>query len=286
MRWWQCLSMLDMKELPALARHAEDLGFEGITLGEHLVTFQEQYEAYDYSQNGLIRWYPETDWPDPWVEIGALSQITTKLKFLTTVYVLPLRDPFSAAKAIATAANLCEGRLWLGLGVGWQETEFELVGQPFRNRGRRTDEMIELMKALWTGEPVSFEGEFYHLPALQMSPAVEYEVPILIGGNSQRAFERAARHQGLTAAQHEMDEVEAIVGGLRKAREANGASLENFEIALSLYDFDEGNIDRCAEMGVTVLYRDAFCDEKGMASKMTLEEKLRDMDAFASRNLV
>ena len=85
MRWWQGLSMLDMKELPALARHAEDLGFEGITLGEHLVTLQEQYEACDYIQNGLIRWYPETDWPDPWVEIGALSQIMTKLKFLTTV---------------------------------------------------------------------------------------------------------------------------------------------------------------------------------------------------------
>jgi hypothetical protein len=73
---------------------------------------------------------------------------------------------------------------------------------------------------------------------------------------------------------------------VRKAGEAKAASLEDFEIALSLYDLDDHNIDRCAELGVTVLYRDAFCDEKGMASKMTLEEKLRDMDVFASRNLV
>ena len=61
MRWWQCLSMIDMRELPRLAKHAEDLGFEGIALGEHLVTFAEQYDSYDYSKNGLIRRYPATE---------------------------------------------------------------------------------------------------------------------------------------------------------------------------------------------------------------------------------
>lgn len=285
MRWWQCLSMIDMRELPRLAKHAEELGFEGVTLGEHLVTFAEQYEFYDYSKSGLIRWYPETDWPDPWVQIGALSQVTRRLKFLTTVYVLPLRDPFSAAKAIATAANLCEGRLWLGVGVGWQETEFDLVGQSFAGRGRRVDEMLALMKELWTGEPISFKGEFYDLPALQMSPAIAHDLPILIGGNSPRAFERAARHQGFTGAQHEIDEVETIVGQLREAREVRGDSLDEFEIALSLYDPSERNVERCAELGVTMLCRDAFCDERGMASKMSLDEKLRDMESFARTHL-
>jgi len=60
MKFWQCLSMLEMNQLPVLAKHAEDLGFEGITLGEHLITFAEQYEHYDYSKNNAIRWYPET----------------------------------------------------------------------------------------------------------------------------------------------------------------------------------------------------------------------------------
>jgi len=285
MRFWQCLNMIDMGELPALARHAEELGFEGITLGEHLVTFSEQYDAYDYSKNGLIRWYPDTDWPDPWVQIAALSQVTQQLKFLTTVYVLPLRDPFSAAKAIATAANLCEDRLWLGVGVGWQESEFDLIGQPFRNRGRRTDEMLSLMKKLWTGESISFKGEFYDVPPLQMSPAVPHDLPILIGGTSPSALARAARHDGFTGAQHEMQEVETIIAALREAREARDASLEDFEIAFALYDPSDRNIERCAELGATILYRDAFCDERGMASKMSLDEKLRDMEAFARAHL-
>lgn len=285
MKFWQCLSMLDMNELPRLAKHAEDLGFEGITLGEHLVTFAEQYQRYDYSDNGLVRWYPETDWPDSWVQIGALSQLTTRLKFLTQVYVLPLRDPFNAAKAIATAANLCEGRLWLGLGVGWQQAEFEVVGHDFGTRGRRMDEMVALMKELWTGRSVSFKGEFYDVPALQMSPAVDCDVPILIGGLSRKAFERAARHQGFIAAQHHMNEVETIVAGLNEARERHGTISESFEVGFSLYDFDERNVERCAELGVSLLCRAAFCDENGMASKMSLDEKLRDMDAFAGRYL-
>jgi len=285
MRWWQCLAMIDMRELPVLARHAEALGFEGVTLGEHLVTFAEQYQSYDYSKNGMIRWYPETDWPDPWVQIGALSQVTTRLQFLTTVYVLPLRDPFNAAKAIATAANLCEGRLRLGVGVGWQQKEFEVVGQEFTTRGRRTDEMLALMKQLWTGEATEFEGRSYRMPALQMSPRVREALPILVGGTSPSAFLRAARHDGYIAAQHEMPEAERLLTAVRAARVARGAPLAGFDVALGLYDPSPRNVERCVELGATILYRDAFCDANGMASKLTLDEKLRDMEAFAKRHL-
>jgi probable F420-dependent oxidoreductase len=285
MRWWQCLSMLDMKELPRLAQHAEALGFEGITLGEHLVTFATQYDHYDYSRNNLIRWYRETDWPDPWVQIGALSQRTTHLQFLTTVYVLPLRDPFNAAKAIATAANLSEGRVKLGVGVGWQQTEFEVVGHDFKTRGRRTDEMLELMKALWTGKTVEFEGEFYHVPPLQMSPGTDQPIPILIGGTSPSALERAARHDGWTGAQHDLPELEQLVEGLRRARAARGESMRDFEIATGIYDYGDRAVERCRELGVTILFRDAFCDENGMASSLTLDEKLANMDAFANQRL-
>ncbi len=283
MRWWQCLSMLDMKELPRLAQHAEELGFEGITLGEHLVTFATQYDHYDYSRNDLIRWYPETDWPDPWVQIGALSQRTTRLKFLTTVYVLPLRDPFNAAKAIATAANLSEGRVLLGVGVGWQATEFEVVGHDFKSRGRRTDEMLALMEKLWTGKSISHEGEFYTMPPLQMAPGLDHPLPILIGGTSPSALERAARHDGFTGAQHELPELERMIEGLRRARAARGLSMENFEIATGLYDYGERSVARCEELGVTILFRDAFCDENGMASKLSLDEKLDNMETFAKQ---
>lgn len=287
MKHWQNLAMLDMKELPALARHAEQLGFEGIALAEHLVTFSEQYETYDYSDNNLIRWYPETHWPDPWVQIGALSQVTTTLQFLTSVYVLPMHDPFSAAKAISTAANLCAGRLTLGVGIGWQKSEFELVNQRFGNRGKRCDEMLEVMEKLWSGEAFSFDGQLYQFPSLQMSPPLANTLPIYIGGFSEAALMRAARYDGWIGGQHHMEELEHLLALLSQCRENTARDRElPFNISVGLYDSSDANIARCEELGVTQLYRHAFCDENGMASHMTLDEKLKDMEAFAERYLV
>lgn len=285
MKYWQCIAMLDMKELPVLARHAEDLGFEGVTLGEHLITFSEQYEQYDYSKNSMIRWYPHTHWPEPWIQIAALTQVTTTLRFLTSVYVLPMHDPFSVAKAISTAANISEGRVILGAGIGWQKSEFQLVDQDFHTRGRRCDEMLDVMKLLWTGEPVSYQGEFYEFPDLQMAPGLDHELPVFIGGFSEAALKRAARHDGWIGAQHEMAEVEQFLPELKRHRESAGKSFRDFDISLGLYDMSENNISRCQELGVTKLYREAFCDENGMASTMTLDEKLRDMEQFAEKFL-
>ena len=152
MKYWQVMALVDMDELPVLARKAEEFGFEGVALADHLVTFETQYQAYDYSQDATVLWYPETHWPDPWVEIGALSQVTTALKFMTTVYVLPMRDPFSAAKAIATAARLSDNRVVLGAGIGWQKSEFDLAGHKFADRGNRTDEMLDIIARLMAGE--------------------------------------------------------------------------------------------------------------------------------------
>lgn len=277
--------MIDMKELPTLARHAESLGFEGISLGEHLITFSEQYERYEYSENNLIRWYPNTHWPEPWVQIAALSQVTTRLRFLTSVYVLPMHDPFSVAKLVSTAANISEGRVILGAGIGWQKSEFELVGQDFHTRGRRCDEALEVMGKLWTGDPVSHDGEFYSFPSLQMSPGVYQPVPIYIGGFSEAALKRAARNDGWIGGQHGMQEVEFFLPALLEHRKASGKSLEDFQIGLGLYEMTQSNIERCQELGATMLYRDAFCDANGMASSMTLAEKLHDMDNFANQYL-
>ncbi|GAB3307326.1 LLM class oxidoreductase [Haliea atlantica] len=285
MKHWQCIAMLDMDELPTLARHAEDLGFEGVSLGEHLITFSEQYEDYAYSKNNMIRWYPETHWPDPWVQIAALAQVTERLRFLTSVYVLPLHTPFDVAKSISTAANISRGRVILGAGIGWQKSEFELVGQDFHTRGRRCDEMLEVMQKLWSGEPVSHQGEFYRFPSLQMSPGLAEPLPIYIGGFSEAAIKRAARHDGWIGGQHEMAEVEALVPQLLAERSRQGRADDPFDICLGLYDPSPENIARCEALGVSKLYREAFCDANGMASRMTLEEKLRDMEAFASRHL-
>ena len=281
MKYWQVMALVDMDELPVLAKKAEEFGFEGLALADHLVTFETQYQAYDYSRDAAVLWYPETHWPDPWVEIGALSQVTTTLKFMTTVYVLPMRDPFSAAKAIATAARLSNNRVVLGAGIGWQKSEFDLAAQPFENRGKRTDEMLDIIGRLMAGETVEYHGKFYDFPRLQMSPGVTRPVPILIGGRSPAAYKRAARFDGWIGAQYQVDEIPAIVTALKAERAALGKAADPFEIQLNLYDYSADTLKRVADMGVTQIHKSAWLDENGRASRMKVDDKIRDMEAFA-----
>jgi probable F420-dependent oxidoreductase len=281
MKYWQVMALVDMDELPVLARKAEEFGFEGMALADHLVTFETQYQRYDYSQDQTVLWYPETHWPDPWVEIGALSQVTTTLKFMTTVYVLPMRDPFSAAKAIATAARLSNNRVVLGAGIGWQKSEFDLAGREFSDRGKRTDEMLDIIGRLMAGETVEYHGKFHDFPRLQMSPGVTRPVPILIGGRSPAAYKRAARFDGWIGAQHQIDEIPGIVAALKTERAALGKESEPFEIQINLYDYSADTLKRVAGMGVTQIHKSAWLDENGRAGRMSVDDKIRDMEAFA-----
>jgi probable F420-dependent oxidoreductase len=282
MKYWQVMALVDMDELPVLAKKAEEFGFEGMALADHLVTFETQYQAYDYSRDAAVLWYPETHWPDPWVEIGALSQVTTRLKFMTTVYVLPMRDPFSAAKAIATAARLSNNRVVLGAGIGWQESEFDLAGREFSDRGKRTDEMLEIIVKLMAGETVEYHGQFHDFPRLQMSPGVTKPVPILIGGRSPAAYRRAARFDGWIGAQYQVEEIPAIVAALKAERAALDKKSDPFEIQLNLYDYGTDTLKRVADMGVTQIHKSAWLDENGRAGRMSVDDKIRDMEAFAN----
>jgi probable F420-dependent oxidoreductase len=284
MKFTQVMALVGMNELPALARHAEAVGFEALALGEHFVTFKQQYEVYDYSKDGVVLWYPETHWPDPWVMFAALAQVTQKIRFITTVCVVPMRETFALAKSISTAAQISNNRVILGAGIGWQEKEFEMVHQSFRNRGKRADEMLQVIELLMSGAMVSFEGEFHRFEPLQMSPGVTQRVPVLIGGKSPAAFRRAARHDGWIGGSMDLDELPEIVAALKRERRALGKSLSDpFEIQLSLHEYTPEIVKRAEDMGVTQIHKDAWLDENGRASRMTLEQKLHAMEDFAGR---
>ncbi len=136
---------------------------------------------------------PYTDWPDPWVMIGALATITEKLRFTNNIFVLPMRNPFLVAKAISTAAIVSNNRVTPAIGVGWSGDEFALMNTDFKTRGKRTDEMLEILRLLWTGEMVQYAGEHYQFDSLEMNPAPTEYIPIWIGGISEPAMRRAAR---------------------------------------------------------------------------------------------
>ncbi len=182
--------------LLALARAADELGYHAISVPDHVVDLEELATPYPYTEDGSRRWDIDAEWPDPWVLIGALAAVTTRVRFFTSVYVAAMRNPFQVAKSVGTAAVISGNRVSLGVGIGWCKEEFELLGEDFHTRGKRTDEGLALMKALWEPGWTEFEGDFYTAPRMQMNPSPSAPIPILIGGLSEVAFARAARHDG------------------------------------------------------------------------------------------
>ncbi len=234
---------------------AERCGWDFVAVSDHVVHPEKLATRYPYTDDGSRRWEAFTPWPDPWVAIGAMAAVTERLRFLTNIFVLPLRNPFLVAKSIGTAAVISGNRVALGLGVGWCRDEFELMQQDFGTRGKRTDEMIEVLRKLWTGEMVEHRGRFYAFDRLEMSPAPTERVPIYVGGLSDAALRRAAElGDGWISDIHTTQELREFVGRLREHRRACGRGHEPLEVIASASDaFDVDGYRRMQDAGVTAL---------------------------------
>jgi probable F420-dependent oxidoreductase len=224
-----------------------------VSLSDHIVHPREIGTKYPYTHDGSLRWEPFTPWPDVWVSIAAMAAVTERIRFTTSVFVLPLRNVFSVAKAVATAAVISRDRVALGIGVGWMREEFELLEQEFKTRGRRTDEMIEILRALWAGGWVSFHGNFYEFDELEMSPVPAEEIPIYVGGISERALYRAATlGDGWCSDIHTTDDLKRIIGELRRLRADSARAKRPFQVLAACADaFDVDGYKRIGDIGVT-----------------------------------
>lgn len=270
--------------LPHLARAADELGYHSMAMPDHVVDLEELATPYPYTADGARRWDSDADWPDPWVLIGALSAVTTRLRFFTSVYVPAIRSPFQVAKSVGTAAVLSGNRVSLGVGIGWCREEFELLGQDFTTRGRRTDEALALMTLLWQPGWTEFEGEFYTAPRLAMEPTPTARIPVLIGGLSEIAFRRAARHDGWVGDIYPTDEAIALAGRLADVRRAAGAD-GDFSVITALSDaFLPEHFARAEVGGVTDCWTMPWAYYHGLDA--SLEQKLDSMERFARDVLV
>ena len=285
MKFWQSLAFVELDQLVELAQFCEVLGFYGVSFGDHLVTTGEQVDAYLYRENGNVLWNPDTHWPDPWVASATLAQATSTLKFLSTVYVLPLRDPLSAAKAVSTAAYLSGNRIVLGVGVGWQKAEFEMVGQDFHTRGKRADEQLAILPALMSGEMTQYHGEHYQYPPLKMSPGLSQAVPILVGGYSPAAMRRASRCNGWMAISHPEEEIYPLLETLAGIREEEGTANKPFDIWSGVQNPQDGTHERLEQAGVTMVNGCNFFSEDGKTAMSSIDDKKRRIEAFAQQFL-
>jgi probable F420-dependent oxidoreductase len=246
-------SFSTVAHLAAIAPVADECGWEAMSFSDHVVHPRNITTPYPYTEDGSRRWQAFTDWPDPWVTIGALAAITTRLRFTNNVFVLPMRNPFLVAKAISTAAVISNGRVTPAFGVGWSSDEFALMEQDFRNRGKRTDEMIAVMRALWSGDWTRFNGDYYRFDDLEMNPRPPQEIPIWIGGISDPAMRRAARlADGWVTDLQTSGEIIECIGKVQAWRRDYGREALPFDVMATPSDaFDIDGYRRLEDAGVT-----------------------------------
>ncbi len=282
MRFWHALAFAPTEELVALAKATERCGYHGITISDHLFYSAAQTSAYPYSSDGSTFWTAETPWPEPWVAIAAMATVTERLQFTTNIYVGPVRDVFTVAKSVSTAAVLAQGRVALGVAAGWCEEEYQQTGQDFRTRGRRLDEMIGVLRALWTGQMVEHHGDFFDFNPLQMAPAPPSPLPIYIGGDSDAALQRAATlGDGWVGNAYDVDTAHAMLDRLAAHRRAAGRADDAFEVILGVRaQPDRELIEQFSARGVTGM----LCAPWMRGT--TPAERLQAVERFADRYLV
>ena len=268
------------EHLVAIGRAAEEAGFEAIASSDHAVYPEVLDTPYPYTEDGVRRYDETSHFPDPWVLAGALSSVTERIRFTTNVYVLPMRNPFMAAKQVATAAALSNDRVTLTIGVGWSNLEFELVGQAFARRGARCDEMIEVMKKAWTGEWIEHQGEFYSFDRLKLTPPIPKKpIPIWVGGISDFALKRAARNDGWLSDLQTSAEILECIEKVRGYRAELGRS-GPFDVMASASDaHDIDGYRRLGDGGVTHILTMPWAFYHGLTDD--LDQKVDGIRRFA-----
>ncbi|MCZ6831975.1 MAG: LLM class F420-dependent oxidoreductase [Gammaproteobacteria bacterium] len=246
-------SFSQVAHLTAIAPVADDCGWEAMSFSDHVVHPRSISTPYPYTEDGSRRWQAFTDWPDPWVMIGALAALTQRLRFTNNVFVLPMRNPYLVAKAISTAAVISDNRVTPALGVGWSSDEFALMQQDFHTRGKRVDEMIEVMRLLWSGKWVEYSGQYYQFEAMEMNPAPSAPIPIWVGGIADPAMRRAARlADGWVTDLQTSEEIIRSIGQIQEWRREYGRESEPFEVMATPSDaFDIDGYRRLEDAGVT-----------------------------------
>lgn len=218
------------------ARRAEGIGLDSIWMGEHVVLFDETEAPYPGASNGKLPVPEGGGMLDTVATFGYLAACTEQLRFGTGIALLPQRNPVYTAKEFTTLDWLTNGRIDFGIGVGWCKEEVEACGYRFEDRGKRCDEMLELIRQLWTEPRAEFHGEFYDLAPCRMDPKPiqKPHIPIIVGGHSQAGFARAAKYgSGWYGFQLDPQATAQVILQLDAALSAHNRTRENFELIIT-----------------------------------------------------
>ncbi|MFB0950649.1 MAG: TIGR03619 family F420-dependent LLM class oxidoreductase [Halioglobus sp.] len=282
MKFWQAITWAETEQLIEIARFAEEMGFHGLMSGDHAVYPESIVPNYPYSESGVPPMQPDDEYPDQTAIFAAMAAVTSKLLFTCGVYVLPLRNPHEVARASATLAILSDNRFILGVGIGWMKEEFDIYGVDFHQRGKITDEIIEVLQTLWSGQMVEYHGAHFDFPRVQLSPAPSTHPPIYVGGSSEIALRRAARvGGGYIGAGTTPEDVGPLLRRLNELRQEYGRDHLPFEAMLGINASPSLTLyQRLADKGLESTVAPPFQYALGKKHS-TVDEKKQFMETYA-----
>jgi probable F420-dependent oxidoreductase len=281
MRFSYAESMCDPSHYLPLARAADETGWTSFIVPDSICYPQISDSKYPYTPDGDRNFLEDKPFLEPFSLIPALAAVTRRLRFTTFVVKLPIRHPVLVAKSVSSVAVLTGNRFGFGVGLSPWPEDFQVTGTDWRSRGKRMDEMIEIIRGLGKGGFYEFHGRYYEVPSIKICPVPSVPVPILIGGHSEAALRRAARagdgwmHAG-------SGELEPMLQRLGELRREHGRDREPFEIhVISLEAYNVDGVHRLEDLGVTdviVGFRNPYYEP---IDSQTLEQKIDLLHRYA-----
>jgi len=281
MRFHYGESMTAISNYIPLAQAAEANGYAGFAIPDSLIYPQESDTQYSYTADGGRNFLENKPFVESFILAAALGAATQTLEFTTNVVKLPVRPPLYSAKLAASVAALTNNRFNFGVGLSVWPEDFEVMGVPYEKRGKRFDECIAIVRGLTNGGYFGFKGEFYDLRPVKLNPVPTKPIPILIGGHSDAALKRAARHDGWVYAGGGVDALAPYIPQLAEARKEAGT--ENAPFRLFATDMGNATVDtvkRYQDLGVTDLimtFRNMYAVEE---DTQPLSEKIDVLKHF------
>ncbi|MDA3041221.1 MAG: LLM class F420-dependent oxidoreductase [Actinomycetota bacterium] len=235
----------------AIATLADATNIESIWSVEHVVIPDGYQSQYPYSESGKIPGADDANIPDPLIWLAYCAAITKHVRLATGILIVPQRNPVVLAKECASLDKLSNGRFDLGIGVGWLEEEFTALGLPFDDRGPRTDDYVAAMRALWTQDKASYNGEFAKFEgAIQRpQPVQDGGVPIVVGGHSKAAARRAGRlGDGFFPISATEDELVGLLDLMKSTAAEHGRDGDRITVTVGSWSPRRDSIDKVKEL--------------------------------------
>lgn len=266
-----------------LAIAAEEAGFDTFTFPDSICYPREGSDVYPYNDDGTRDFLEDVPFLEPFVAIPYLAARTEKLRFTTSVVKLAIRQPLIVAKQLATLGVMLGDRFGFGVGISPWPEDFEVCQIPWEKRGKRMDEMMEIINGLMTGSYFGYEGEIFQIDPVKLCPVPDHHIPLLVGGHSRPALRRAAKlGDGWVSAGSSVQELRDMIGQIEVFRKEFARGQGSFEYhAMTEAAYSSQGLHELADAGVTeviIAFRNPY---DGKPDTQTLEEKVGMINWYA-----